>query len=338
MDSHIRPSSREPNQPTQVFTGHAPRPMDLRDAYTFAHGLTSLVPHDDREGHRLVWMRGSTYASRLLVASGDAFVVVGRHTQCSVSLPEDPFVALRHLLVRSVALPSGGVALRVFDLHTGVGFFLADGSAQTSVLAEGPVAFSVGDYALVALPSGGAGGASRDEALPKELPSLDHEGSALAREQLAALEHVMSPYRANARPSMRSSRITRLPMPVMVGEPPPQSTATPGRRRYEISLSRRGASASVALTDAELARGVVIGRSEKCVSATLRRVTEMGTSRVHLLVVREGADIHAYDLASTQGTFHGKKPVSRARLPEQGTTALLLGTTPDAVQFGWRAT
>jgi hypothetical protein len=310
--------------------------MDLRDAYVFARGVSSLLPPERRAGHRLVWVRGASYASRILVAEGEGFAVVGRHSQCSVQLADDPFVALRHLLVRSVALPSGGVALRVVDLHTGSGFFLADGSQHTSVLAEGPVAFSVGEYAVVALPNGGP----HEEGLPHELPALDHEGSRLAPEQLAALAEVMSPYRVHARPSMRSSRITSLPVPMLVGEPLSPNdgrSAASGRGRYELTLRRGDLQASLALTEMDLARGVIVGRSEKCISESLRRVTEMGTSRVHVLVVREGDAIHAYDLASTQGTYVGAKLALRVRLPEDGSTSLVLGSTPGAVEMAWRA-
>lgn len=57
---------------------------------------------------------------------------------------------------------------------------------------------------------------------------------------------------------------------------------------------------------------------------------------MHLLVVREGAEINAYDLASTQGTYLGRKVIRCTRLPDQGSTTLLLGNTADAVRFAWR--
>ena len=115
--------------------------MNLREAYQFARGLGQMQ-RETTNGHRIVWVRGTTFAASSLVEN--AFAVVGRHTQCGVVLADDPFVALRHLLVRSIALPSGGLALRVFDLHTDIGFVLPDGSRQTSIFAEGPVAIGVG--------------------------------------------------------------------------------------------------------------------------------------------------------------------------------------------------
>src|SRR5205823_834066 len=87
--------------------------VNLREAYGFARGIARIQPNapQNRAGHRLVWVRGTSFACTSLIASEEAFAVVGRHTQCGVVLPDDPCVALRHVLVRSIALPAGGVAL-----------------------------------------------------------------------------------------------------------------------------------------------------------------------------------------------------------------------------------
>lgn len=336
MQSHIRGASPRVNNPTEHFAGAPqPRPVDLEHAYAFARGVVELAPPLTTPGHRFVWLRGASYASNTLFAAEDGFAVVGRHSNCGIPLADDPFVALRHVLARSVVLPSGALALRLFDLHTGTGFFLADGSRQTSVLAEGPVVFSVGEYAFVAIPQGVANAPA--EPLPVEAPPIELESSAHVRDQLAALDRAMSPYRVNARPSNRSSRITSLPPAVIVGEPLPPSLGRLAGGRYELTLGRANVQASVTLTDEDLARGVVIGRSEKCHSEALRRVTEEGTSRVHVLVLREGSAISAYDLASTQGTYLGARRVRRARLPGSGSAMLILGNTKNAVCLAWRA-
>ncbi|MBX3190713.1 MAG: FHA domain-containing protein [Labilithrix sp.] len=296
--------------------------------------MARLQPEETRSrpGHRLVWVRGASFACTTLAAADDAFAVIGRHSQCNVVLAEDPHVALRHVLVRSIALPAGGVALRVFDLHTGSGFTLPNGVRHTSIFAEGPIAFAVGQYAVVALPTEASG----DE-LPGEMPSPVVETPHEVREQLEALALAMSPYRANARPLNRSSRITLMPNPVMVGEPMPASLgrlASGGR--YGLTLMRKGRSATVTLADIDLACGVVIGRSEKCHSELLRRITDENTSRVHVLVLREGASVNAYDLASTHGTYHHAVYARRVALPDTGAL-LTLGRGDDAVQLHWHA-
>jgi hypothetical protein len=333
LDSHVRPPGPRQNHVTERFTGYLPKTnVDLRQAYALARGVARLQPDVGKLGHRLVWVRGTAFACSTLIASADAFAVVGRHTQCGVVLPDDPFVALRHVLVRSIALPAGGVALRLFDLHTGLGFVLPDGSRHSCIFAEGPIAIALGEYALVALPT-----ETKGDELPGEMPAPVVETPPAVRDQLQALAVAMSPYRVNARPMNGTSRITLMPCPVMVGEPMPPSLGrlvTGGH--YALTLSRAGRSATVTLSEQDLARGVMIGRSEKCHNELLRRVTDENTSRTHLLVLREGIFVSAYDLASTQGTYLNGVPARRVLLAEEGTS-LSLGRGESAVRLQWQA-
>lgn len=334
MDTFTRtPDSSRHNRNTEYFEGWRPRAaVDLRQAYTFARGVVRAHAVDPGvPGHRIVWVRGASFGSTFLSARANDFAVVGRHTCCSLVLAEDPFVALRHLLVRSIALPSGGIALRVVDLHTGSGFFLPDGSQQTSIFAEGPVGVALGEYALVALPA-----ETKEDELPADLPEARIDASAQLRDQVAALEAAMSPYRANARPVNRVSRITLMPRPVMVGEPLPPvlgRLATGGA--YSLTLQRNQLSATVGLAEEDLTRGVIIGRSEKCHSEQLRQVTGTTTSRSHLLVMKDGPVVFAYDLASTVGTFYAGAHARRVVLEDAGTH-LLLARGPEQVQLYWR--
>ncbi len=308
----------------------SPKPtLDLRKAYELARGVVRMQP-EARQGHRLVWARGTSFASTTLASSEDAVAVVGRHTQCSVVLGDDPFVALRHVLVRSIVLPSGGLALRVFDLHTSLGFFLPDGSRHTSIFAEGPIAIGIGEYALVALPN-----ETNEDPLPPQLPEPVVDTPPEVRQELEVIAQAMSPYRVNARPPLRTSRITLMSRPVMVGVPLPQSLGRLVGGRYSLTLARAGRSATVTVSDEDLVRGVMIGRSEKCHSEELRRITDVNTSRAHVLIVREGPLVHAYDLASTQGTYSCGEAVRRVVLAEP-EMVLTLGRGDNAVKLFWR--
>jgi hypothetical protein len=337
LDSHVRPPNPRHNSATERLPGpgsqHAAPPLvDLRQAYGFARGIARIQPQtaQSRPGHRLVWVRRASFACTTLVAAEDAFAVVGRHTQCSVVLPDDPFVALRHVLVRSISLPAGGLALRMLDLHTGMGFVLPDGSTRTAIFAEGPIAVGVGEYALVALPT-----ESKGDELPGEMPAPVVDMPSAVRDQLQALAVAMSPYRVNARPVNRTSRITLMPSPVMVGEPlPPSLDRLASGGRHALTLARGSRSATVQITEEDLARGVVIGRSEKCHSEMLRRITAEGTSRVHVLVLREGSTIYAYDLASTQGTYVNGMPARRVVLSATGAS-VTMGRGENAVRLFW---
>jgi len=330
LGTHVRLPRPRHNEATARFPGPRLTPdVDLRHAYELARGIARLQPVESRVGHRLVWVRGAAFASTTLAASDEAFAVVGRHSQCGIVLPDDPFVALRHVLVRSITLPAGGVALRVFDLHTGLGFGLPDGSRHCSIFAEGPIAIALGEYALVALPTETLG-----NELPGELPSAVMETPPHVREQLQALASAMSPYRVNARSSNRMSRITLMPRPVMVGEAmPPNLGRLAAGGQYALTLSRAGRSATVPLSDEDIARGVMIGRSEKCHAEMLRRITNENTSRTHILVLREAGVVSAYDLASTHGTFIDGIPTRLVRLTDG--TSLSLGRGENAVRLLW---
>jgi hypothetical protein len=216
----------------------------------------------------------------------------------------------------------------MLDLHTGLGFVLPDGSRHTSIFAEGPIAVAIGEYALVALPT-----ESKGDELPGEMPAPVVDMPSAVRDQLEKLAVAMSPYRVNARPANRTSRITLMPSPVMVGEAlPPSLGRLANGGRYALTLVRGPRSATVMVTDEDLARGVVIGRSEKCHAEMLRRITSENTSRVHVLVLRDGPIVHAYDLASTQGTYVGNMPVRRVVLVDAATT-MTLGRGDNAVQL-----
>lgn len=321
---------------------------NLREAYALARNLVRLQPDGlrGRSGHRLCWVKGASFGMTLLAASpldrvGDGgvatgFAIVGRHGQCDVVIPDsDMIVALRHLLVRSIATSASatGVALRILDLHTDQGFVLPDGTTQTSVLAEGPVAVAIGRFAIVALPS-----ETHEDALPNDLPAAQVHTPPAMRDQIAALDQALlgvgGPYRMNARPN-RHSHITLMPRLVMIGEPiPPRVGRLATGGTWGITLERGGRTATLTVSDADLTGGVLIGRSEKCISEALRRITDNSTSRVHVLVLREGEQIFAYDLASTHGTFIDKMPIRRSLLADRGTL-LVLGRDPQSVRMYW---
>ena len=343
QQSQLRPvQPRERNANTEYFAQRdpsAPRvPPDLRAAYAFARGVVrnSPDPLQGRPGHRLVWVHRGAFRGESLFAHPEAFAIAGRHTQCGPCLADDPFVALRHVMVRSIPLPNGKVALRLQDLHTDAGFVLADGSKQTSIFAEGPVAVGIGDYALVGLP-----GETPDDALPNDLPAPEVETPKHVRDQIAAMEKAINPgpYRANARPTNRMSRITLMPQLVMLGESiaAPNLSRLATGARWAVTLERGGRTATVSVTADELKGGVVIGRSEKCHSEELRRITDYNTSRVHALLMLEGEKTHAFDLASTQGIYVNGQRTRRADL-QDGGTILLLGKGDAAVRLFWRRT
>jgi hypothetical protein len=197
-----------------------------------------------------------------------------------------------------VRMPGDGVALRMLDLHTSLGFHLGEDTPTRSMVARGPVSLRVGRYALVAMPS--AGGDAPLEFSPP------------------VIEHTMgSPYRS-ASPRVKAvTHITIFPGAPMVHElvARPSSSA-------RITLSRGRHSHTMDLADTELERGILIGRADKC-NRMMSVLLGGSISRVHLLLLREENGLFAFDLASTHGTFAAGHRIRRFRLPSHAETIVL---------------
>jgi len=324
--SSLPPTSSSPSPPRNPPTYH---PAKLaawarlrREAPSFTEARARAVSAD-ASGHRLHWMSANASGSCDLLASRDAFLVVGRHSSCDVVLDADPCVALRHVIVRSSVLDDGCPIVSVLDLRTRDGFEIADGTVQSSVIATGPLAVRVGAYVLVALP----GGASLEGALqPRTYERAD--------------EH---PYRAAARrvdgesaPSSRAvSRITLMSCAAVVSQAQQPSVASRDAAHHELTLSAGGRHASVRLSGADLDRGVLVGRDPRCIDSGLRAILDGGISRVHLLLRRDArGTITAFDVASTQGTFQSGKRVRSSTLADAGETLTIGSVSP--VRVDWR--
>jgi hypothetical protein len=266
----------------------------------------------DVPGVRLVWCCGPELGWYDLPAHRRAYAVVGRHTKCDVVLASDAAVALRHVLVRATSLDDGAVAVRVLDLRTGLGFYLDDDGERRALAAVGPLALRVGRYALVALPSGSQ--------VPEERPLP----------QVVAAPAMPT---HSARSSARITSVTTLP-PAPMLQDVLRDVSAPSFAR--VTLRRGGAWASVDLPDAALDAGVLVGRADRC-ETRLRSVLTESVSRVHLLLLREHGEIHAFDVASTQGVYADGQRVRRLRLPDRGGTLRLASKDPVLLEWHPRA-
>jgi hypothetical protein len=326
-ESYVRPVVDRPNANTRwVTAGPRLESAWLDEAYARARSLETDPM--TAAGVRLVWWRsGATPAEQGrpgntrqaeeigwhdLAAHPKAFALVGRHTHCDLVLPSDGAVALRHLMVRATTLDDGTPAVRVLDLRTGLGFHLDDDVERRALVATGVVALRIGRYALVALPSGA------------ELPD--------ARPQPEVIESTCVP--TQGRPSTRfiTSVTTMPPAPRL--DDIARDVAGPGRAR--ITLRRGDAWATVDVPDAALDAGILVGRADRC-ETRVRPVLTESVSRVHVLVLREHGVVHAFDTASTQGTYADGERVRRVRLPDDGGTLRLASKDPVLLEWHPRA-
>ncbi|MFO7563085.1 MAG: FHA domain-containing protein [Enhygromyxa sp.] len=243
-------------------------------------------------------------------------VVIGRHNRCSLAIPGDSRVSLRHLLL--TAWPGQGpLRFRGYDLGGRAGVVLADGKRVPGFSAHGQVALAFGRTSLFVLPGGEPGKAilSGDEADSfRKLTGLDTSGvghrlaiSAMAEPGVAEIGGYR-PIDVDMRPEARG--LLRL-----------RSTKNE-RARNTNRGRRRDDSSSVRELDVDseqLQRGLLIGRySDRCSLAGQGR----NLSRVHALVTEEGPhSLLVYDLASTNGV----RPAGHSEGPSHSVVRM----TPD---------
>lgn len=337
------------NHATMFFTV-APKP-DLDEpaaaaAYLRAAAHLAALPEGaaEADGYRLFWARGEEVGHRDIGA--DDHAVVGRHSACDVALAAASELSLRHLLVAATSVADGAPALRVLDLHASLPFYTDDGQPRRSIVATGPVVLRLGTYLFGGVPIGPS---IPRALLPDEMPRavVTHSIRPPADERTS--RHLQTPAEMSTMgpdeddfydppppsppPPLATSpavspllsRVTVVPKAAFLTDVAPPSTRTAFAR---LTLLRDGHSASIDLPADDLDGGVLIGRSERCTDGGLRRVLDGNISRVHALLLREGDDIVAFDLCSTQGMYLDGRLVRRHRLSRAGGCLSLARTNP----------
>jgi len=322
----------------------------------------------DSRGYRLFWARGDEVGHRDLTAADHA--ILGRHTACDIPLPGAAELSLRHLLVATTVLADGTCALRVLDLRASLPFYTDDAQPRRSIVAAGPVVLRLGSYLFGGVPI--EPGTTRPH-LPAELPraivtsslppaplggrtgpvaSPGDEPSTMAADEgdffdsgLPTAASAASPLDTAATLSPFLSRVMVVPPTALLSEIVPQPLATeppsstrPGTPRTtptfaRLTLLREGHAASIDLPTSDLDAGVLIGRSERCTDGGLRRVLDGNISRIHVLLLRDGDHMLAFDLCSTQGTYVDGASVRRHALSSAGGCLSLAKTNPVMLCF-----
>jgi hypothetical protein len=237
-------------------------------------------------------------------------LLIGRHTQCGLRLPEET-VALRQIAVLA-CFDGPQSILRLWDLRTESPFVVEDGQPSGAVVADGPLYAAIGSYALWFVPVGGAF---------RFVRGADAEAAWRALPPRTFLERRAPSARRDSPPSRilpdlceRSVSITRTVAPLLMGEGEEPEVgwgtlrlAGPERRE------KRTVSAEA------LEQGILVGRYERCgmlVGGPDR------VSRVHVLLVRIGADVWAIDTASTHGVRRGEEIVRASVLGDADSLSL----------------
>ena len=260
-------------------------------------------------GCRVFWTIAGEVGWRDLDAANGEFLVLGRHSQCDVRIDADPTVSLRHLLVTSWILDDGATVVRLLDLRTHVPLVVPGiPRPRPSIVGSGSVIASFGACIVGAVPVEAG----------VQLPGPDDPLWKMDRPVLR--EAIVPPTRRHEG-ERGGSVITMLPEVTHVSE----IRASPrGPGAGLLTLRSTTAEASVELQQADLRRGVLIGRYERCMDQGLLAVLGTEISRVHLLLIDERDGVCAYDLCSSNGTWLDGHRIRDVRLGP-GETRLVLG-------------
>ena len=340
------PSLSAKNRGTMIAPNPVARPS--WDLLAAAHARACQAMSGQRAtapGFRLYWVRRTGIGWTDLASPG-AYAIVGRHSRCDGVLDDEPILPLRHLLATTVSL-ADGLALRLLDLQTGLPFSLGDETARRSLVASGPVAVSVGEQVVGAVP------------IEETATGLQLRLDGLFRPKVtdARTSQPDGPYRSPATRDMYSAKritlVTSMPAARSFADLAPAASAASASQLADASregrdhdghwsrgavaciVVRRGKlMAAVDLSEEQLEHGVILGRADRCLDQGLMAVLDNSISRAHVLLMRhpqEPGILEVFDLCSTNGTYVDKQRVRRICVEDDGATFRLGGTSDATV-------
>jgi hypothetical protein len=303
-------TEREARQKGTIFLPASKSPLSFAEVWERSYSsLGGLHAAFTRDGVLAVAVAdGETLADYLHVPLADEpeFAVVGRHERCDLSVHLDPSLSLRHAVIGARA--SGGeLRVRFLDLQSGSGFYTEDGQRCEALTADGAMFVRMGRYHLFLLPTGSlsplplaASAADAWDTIPERVYRDCRVSPRLPG--AARVQRVVGPN--------GQTIITQIVEPPGMLRPLRPAAGARGARVARIELIAPAGSERFTLHEAELERGVLVGRYERC---------QLGShddkmSRVHLLIIRDGDRIWGIDTASTNGTQAGGEPVRKTLL------------------------
>ncbi|MGZ3457635.1 MAG: FHA domain-containing protein [Archangium sp.] len=295
--------------------------LEMREAFIAAYDrLRGLARRSRRPAVLVAAVDGRARVVEARSVESGHSLVIGRHTGCGLRLPCDT-ISLRHLVAHARSdPPDTAPGLWLWDLNTGQHFMTEDGHPNAAVMAQGPLYITVGQYALLFIPTRGRSGAPWPTRAEEAWPTRAEEAwRALPPRQFIDRSH------PNAARLQRSRRLR------------------PDGREYQTDISRVGSLLTLSgleeretawgelrlvrdreverhfLSRERLEQGVLLGRYDRCGI----HLSGLGSiSRVHLLLVRLGEDVLAIDTASTNGTWRGGKEIETTTLGDPDSLGL----------------
>lgn len=304
----------------------AARRLGPRESFLIAHERLALLAAVAKQPSFAVAAVGpdARVVEALLIADRRS-LVIGRHTQCGLRLPEEA-IALRQIAVLA-RFEQQKPVLHLWDLRTGMPFMTEDQSPSGALVADGPFYASVGAYALWFVPVGvpsafipagrDTGTASGAEAAWRALPARTF----LDRRAPAPPQAPVPP--AIPREALNQTSVTLMAAPLLIGE-----GAEPEVGWGTLRVAGGGRREKRSISAERLEQGLLLGRYERC-GVTVD--DDNHVSRVHLLLVRIGAEVWALDTASTHGVRRDGRTFQAGALSDADSLVLA-----GAVRVDWQ--
>lgn len=246
------------------------------------------------------------------------FAILGRHDRCDLSLANDGGISLRHALL-GARRQGNELRVRLLDLQSGTGLHTEDGRACEAITADGAMFARIGSYHLFLLPTGSlapiawAGTAEQTwQMIPERVYRdcrLPSRGAAPLLREPIPRDPSGTDGGAGRRPQ---SIITQIVDPPGLLRPFRPGPGARGARVARVELGNEAGYERFVVHEAELARGLLIGRYDRCQIGA----QDQSMSRVHLLMIRDGDEVWVIDTASSNGTTSAGEPVRRVRMKD----------------------
>lgn len=224
--------------------------------------------------------------------------VIGRHSECDLVLDRGG-VSLRHVALIVPKVDAGAPRFWLRELRTHGGLDSEAGIPIGGALVERAGLFRLGGYALIAIATGTG----------EEWPASGVDAWAELHGRSTALRVVgMDAAKPASRPVREASvSVIRGPLETSMRMLDPG-----GEKVCTLRLESGPRRARLALDEAALGRGVLLGRYSRCDSSAV--LADEGISRVHAMVVRVEDQIVLVDTGSTQGVYEAAQPGVRRRV------------------------
>jgi hypothetical protein len=264
------------------------------------------------------------------LAEEPEFAIAGRHPLCDISLAHDPTVSLRHALIGARAT-AGELRVRLLDLQSGGGFVTEDGRRCAALTADGAIFARIGLYHLFLLPTGSLAplpwGRTAEETWATIPERVYRDCRVDVRPPPLVAQPAVQPG-PRALPARRPTIITQIIDPPGMLRPFRPVPGARGPAVARIELGSKAGFEHFVVHEAELERGLLVGRYDRCQIGA----RDHALSRVHLLVIRDGDSFWTVDTASSNGTTWNGESVRRAPLKDGSLLVLARG-----LALRWRA-